>query len=50
MRLCGLLLALPWAAVSKSEQRPDFGTKTGRIMLQDYESKVWYRNLVINEL
>ncbi len=37
-------------AASKFKKRPDFGTKKGRIMLQDHGGKVWYRNLLIREL
>ncbi|MFP6899428.1 MAG: DUF1080 domain-containing protein [Opitutales bacterium] len=37
-------------AASKFKNRPDFGTKKGRIMLQDHGGKTWYRNLVIREL
>jgi len=35
---------------SKFKKRPAFGSKTGRIMLQDHGGKVWFRNLVIREL
>jgi hypothetical protein len=37
-------------AASKFKKRPDFGTKKGRIMLQDHGGKVWFRNLKIREL
>ena len=35
---------------SKFKKRPDFGTKKGRLMLQDHGGKVWFRNLKIREL
>ena len=35
---------------SKFKKRPDFGSKKGRIMLQDHGGKVWFRNLVVCEL
>ena len=35
---------------SKFKKRPGFGTKEGRIMLQDHGGKVWFRNLMIREL
>ena len=37
-------------AASKFKKRPDFGSKKGRIMLQDHGGKVWFRNLVVCEL
>ena len=37
-------------AASKFKKRSDFGTKKGRIMLQDHGGKVWFRNLKIREL
>ncbi|MBG30996.1 MAG: hypothetical protein CMI31_13515 [Opitutae bacterium] len=37
-------------AASKFKKRPNFGTKKGRLMLQDHGGKVWYRNLIIREL
>ena len=37
-------------AASKFKKRSDFGTKKGRIMLQDHGGKTWYRNLMIQEL
>jgi len=37
-------------SASKFKKRPDFGTKKGRIMLQDHGGKVWYKNLKIREL
>ncbi len=37
-------------AASKFKNRPNFGTKKGRLMLQDHGGKVWYRNLMIREL
>ena len=42
-----------WVALhgaSKFKKRPTFGTKKGRIMLQDHGGKVWFRNLKIREL
>ena len=35
---------------SKFKKRPTFGTKKGRIMLQDHGGKVWFRKLKIREL
>ena len=35
---------------SKFKKRPEFGTKDGRIMLQDHGGKVWFRNLKIKKL
>jgi hypothetical protein len=37
-------------SASKFKKRPDFGTKEGRIMLQDHGGKVWFRNLIIKKL
>ena len=37
-------------SASKFKKRLDFGTKKGRIMLQDHGGKVWYKNLKIREL
>lgn len=37
-------------AASKFKKRPDFGSKEGRIMLQDHGGKVWFRNLKILKL
>jgi hypothetical protein len=37
-------------AASKFKNRLSFGTKKGRIMLQDHGGKVWFRNLLIREL
>lgn len=37
-------------SASKFKKRPDFGTKEGRIMLQDHGGKVWFRNLKIRKL
>lgn len=42
-----------WVALhgaSKFKKCPTFGTKKGRIMLQDHGGKVWFRNLKIREL
>jgi len=37
-------------AASKFKKSAEFGTKKGRIMLQDHGGKVWFRNLKIREL
>lgn len=37
-------------AKSKFKKLPDFGTKAGRIMLQDHGGHVRFRNLVVKEL
>ncbi len=37
-------------AKSKFKKRPDFGTKAGRIMLQDHGGHVRFRNLVVKKL
>jgi hypothetical protein len=37
-------------AASKFKKSPEFGTRKGRIMLQDHGGKVWFRNLKIREL
>lgn len=37
-------------AKSKFKNSADFGTKSGKIMLQDHGDKVWYRNITIVEL
>ena len=35
---------------SKYKKTPDFGSKAGRILLQDHSDKVWYRNVMIRNL
>jgi hypothetical protein len=37
-------------AKSKFKSRPDFGTKLGRIMLQEHGGQVRFRNLMIRKL
>lgn len=37
-------------STSKFKKRPEFGTKEGRIMIQDHGGKVWFRNLKIRKL
>ena len=37
-------------ADSKYRKTPDFGTKPGRILLQDHNDLVWYRNVRIRRL
>ncbi|MBT3469771.1 MAG: DUF1080 domain-containing protein [Opitutae bacterium] len=37
-------------AASKFKKSPEFGTRKGRIMLQDHGGKVWFRNLIIRAL
>lgn len=37
-------------AKSKFRDKPDFGTKAGRILLQEHGGEVWFRNLRVKEL